>query len=86
LEHAYLTACHGAFAVAGIQEEMHDLDEAELPDSFTKSRGYTLKIQKGIYVQRVSIRRCVPYVMAPLEEANVVRCLNIKHQYNMFLI
>ncbi len=33
----------------------------------------TLKIRKGIYVQRVSIRRCVPYVMAPLEEANVVR-------------
>jgi cation transport regulator ChaB len=33
----------------------------------------TLKIQKGIYVQRVSIRRCVPYVMALLEEANVVR-------------
>ena len=32
-----------------------------------------LKIQKGIYVQRVSIRRCVPYVMTPLEEANVVR-------------
>jgi hypothetical protein len=33
LEHAYLTACHAAFAIAGIQEEMHDLDEAELPDS-----------------------------------------------------
>jgi hypothetical protein len=33
----------------------------------------TLKIRKGIYVQRVSISRCVPYVMAPLEEANVVR-------------
>jgi hypothetical protein len=33
----------------------------------------TLKIRKGIYVQRVSIRRCVPYVMAPLEEADVVR-------------
>jgi hypothetical protein len=33
LEHAYLTACHEAFAIAGIQEEMHDLDEAELPDS-----------------------------------------------------
>jgi hypothetical protein len=33
----------------------------------------TLKIRKGIYVQRVSIRRCVPYVIEPLEEANVVR-------------
>jgi hypothetical protein len=33
LEHAYLTAYHGAFAVAGIQEEMHDLDETELSDS-----------------------------------------------------
>jgi hypothetical protein len=33
----------------------------------------TLKIQKGVYVQRVSIRRCVPYVMAPLEEVNVVK-------------
>jgi pyruvate kinase len=32
-----------------------------------------LKIRKGIFVQRVSIRSCVPYVMAPLEEANVVR-------------
>jgi hypothetical protein len=26
-------ACHGAFAVDGIQEEMHGLDETELPDS-----------------------------------------------------
>jgi hypothetical protein len=33
----------------------------------------TLKIRNGIYVQRVSIRRCVPYVIEPLEEANVVR-------------
>jgi hypothetical protein len=34
----------------------------------------TLKIRKGMYVQkRVSIRRCVPYVMALIEEANVMR-------------
>jgi pyruvate kinase len=33
----------------------------------------TLRIRKGINVQRVSLLRCVPYVMAPLEEANVVR-------------
>ena len=33
----------------------------------------TLKIQKGIYVQCVSLRRCVPYVAAPLEEANAMR-------------
>jgi hypothetical protein len=33
----------------------------------------TLKIRKGIYVQRMSIRRCVPYVIEPIEEANVVR-------------
>jgi hypothetical protein len=33
----------------------------------------TLNLRKGIYVQRVSRRRCVPYVMAPLEEANVMR-------------
>jgi pyruvate kinase len=33
----------------------------------------TLKIRKGIYVQRVAIRRCVSYVIEPLEEENVVR-------------
>jgi cation transport regulator ChaB len=33
----------------------------------------TLKIRKGIYVQRVSMRRCVPYVMAPLKKANDIK-------------
>ena len=32
----------------------------------------TLKIRKGIYVQRVSIRRCIPYFIALMKEANAM--------------